>query len=203
MIEVVEIFDSIQGEGSWIGLPVTFIRLAGCNLNCSWCDTDWSSGKLMEVEQVAQLVHYDRVVITGGEPLMDVHNLIDLVLAIRRLTKVGTLIAVETNGSYGTREISGIVDWVVCSPKPDNNWKIHEDCWPDEFKYVVDGRFDPSTDIHLEKYNGPTIWLQPESSLMDQRFKEAYEMAMEFSSNPDRRYRLRVGVQLHKILGVR
>jgi len=73
-VTVSEIFRSIQGESTRAGLPCTFVRLAGCNLRCTWCDTTyaWEGGEQMSVEQVLSRVKElgrGRVEVTGGEPL--------------------------------------------------------------------------------------------------------------------------------------
>jgi 7-carboxy-7-deazaguanine synthase len=193
MYPVVEIFHSIQGEGSFMGCPVTFIRLAGCNLNCKWCDTDYELKENMLIDDILKRVQYSKVVITGGEPT--IHNLEPLLKELKQ--KKGSFIMIETNGTNSTSNIRDLVDWIVCSPKPQNNWKINPLCKFDELKYVVDGHFNP--DLHIEdeiknRYQNK-IWLQPESSKMHERFAEAYEMAMKYPY-------LRVGLQFHKIIGV-
>lgn len=190
---VVEIFDSIQGEGFHIGTPVTFIRLAGCNLKCPWCDTDYEKYTEMTADEITFKIHYNKVVITGGEPT--IHDLIPLLNALKDTP--GHYIALETNGTNPTFEIRSLVDWITCSPKPQTDWKVNSECEFDELKYVVDGVFTPDK-VSKEfggKYFGK-IWLQPESSQMEKRFQEAYEIAMKYPA-------FRVGIQLHKILKVR
>lgn len=99
-LNVVEIFDSIEGEGIRTGMPVTFIRLAGCNLRCSYCDTEYAQkqtdGQLMSIEDILSKVNYRAVTITGGEPLLHGENLIEL---ITRLNNSGHYVNIETNGS--------------------------------------------------------------------------------------------------------
>ncbi|HHQ45091.1 MAG TPA: 7-carboxy-7-deazaguanine synthase QueE, partial [Candidatus Altiarchaeales archaeon] len=78
-MKTIEIFSSIQGEGKFMGIPQVFIRLAGCNLSCSWCDTPQSKGggKEMSVETVVsevELLGIKSVCITGGEPLLQVDD---------------------------------------------------------------------------------------------------------------------------------
>lgn len=103
-MKVVEIFSSIDGEGIRAGLPVVFIRLYGCNLNCSYCDTPYSHATEedkaveMSVDEIVSRVcstTIPRVTITGGEPLIhqDIEKLID------RLVKLGIEVNVETNGT--------------------------------------------------------------------------------------------------------
>jgi len=94
-----EIFKSIQGESSFCGFPCTFIRLSGCNLNCSYCDTAYaSSGDEMSIDSVIYSVkkHGVKIVeITGGEPLLQE----DTPLLIDELIKEKFKVLIETNGS--------------------------------------------------------------------------------------------------------
>ena len=86
-VRVNEIFHSIQGESTWAGRPCVFVRLTGCNLRCTWCDTAYAfyEGAQMEIAAVMdQVRRYDckLVEITGGEPLLQrgVHALIEALL---------------------------------------------------------------------------------------------------------------------------
>jgi len=193
MYRVNEIFHSVQGEGSYLGCPATFVRLSGCNLNCPWCDTDHSEKEFLTAEEIADRVEYEKVIITGGEP-----TIYDLEPLLLELKKRGKKTMLETNGTNPTDDIRHLLDWIVCSPKPETNWIINERCLFDELKYVVDGNFDPEIHIPKEikgKYKD-RIWLQPESSNFNLRSKEAFYFAMKDPS-------LRVGLQLHKIINVR
>ena len=97
---VVEIFDSIEGEGIRTGMPVTFIRLAGCNLRCSYCDTCYAQketdGELMSIDDIIKKVNYNAVTITGGEPLLHQQSVLEL---INKLNATGHYVNIETNGS--------------------------------------------------------------------------------------------------------
>jgi 7-carboxy-7-deazaguanine synthase len=100
MLRVTEIFHSIQGESSWLGLPCVFIRLTGCNLRCSYCDTayawtggsDWTVGGITER---AGSFGCRLVEITGGEPLMQEET----PALARALLDAGHAVLIETNGS--------------------------------------------------------------------------------------------------------
>ncbi len=102
-MKVVEIFKSIEGEGIRAGLPVTFIRLFGCNLNCSYCDTryaceDKEPYSVMSIEEIMETVReykLNRVTLTGGEPM--IHPGVEKLL--RTLIKEGYEVNVETNGT--------------------------------------------------------------------------------------------------------
>lgn len=100
-MKIAEIFKSLQGEGKNQGKPCIFIRLAGCNLKCRWCDTPESRGGGMEMsldsvlEQVWR-INPPYVCITGGEPLLQAD---DLERLLASLSRRGTLIDIETNGT--------------------------------------------------------------------------------------------------------
>jgi 7-carboxy-7-deazaguanine synthase len=105
-LNISEIFYSIQGETSMVGKPSVFIRLAGCNLECSWCDTLYSreKGKKKKIDWLLDRVaeyKCPNVVITGGEPMMQA----DVVKLIKKLTEKGYKVVLETNGSI---DISGL-----------------------------------------------------------------------------------------------
>ena len=75
MLQVTEIFKSIQGESTYVGLPCVFVRLTGCNLRCVWCDTEYAfyGGKAITVNEVVAQVDafgLNMVEITGGDPLL-------------------------------------------------------------------------------------------------------------------------------------
>ena len=96
-----EIFYSIQGEGATMGTHTTFVRLAGCNLSCRWCDTEYAkeTGEDMGIGEVIERVEEfgcEQVCVTGGEPLCqpDTPQLID------KLLDKGFLVTLETNGSH-------------------------------------------------------------------------------------------------------
>ncbi|HVN66110.1 MAG TPA: radical SAM protein [Methanomicrobiales archaeon] len=100
-MRISEIFRSIQGEGRSQGLITTFVRLAGCNLDCRWCDTPYakSGGKEVPVEDVLRAVEFlpcRRVCITGGEPLLQMEEVARLA---ERLHGAGYRVEIETNGT--------------------------------------------------------------------------------------------------------
>ena len=100
-MKIAEIFRSLQGEGKNQGKPCLFIRLAGCNMNCAWCDTKYSrnNGITMSLDSVLEEVfrcNPPYVCITGGEPLLQVDALEPLVSSLH---KRGTQIDIETNGT--------------------------------------------------------------------------------------------------------
>ncbi|MGF1512657.1 MAG: 7-carboxy-7-deazaguanine synthase QueE [Elainellaceae cyanobacterium] len=115
LLPVVETFHSVQGEGTWVGVSAFFIRLAGCDVGCPWCDTKASWHRHHPRQSVPQLVAAAAaaqpkiVVITGGEPLL--HDLTDLTQGLKRK---GLHVNLETSGAH---PLTGIFDWITLSPK--------------------------------------------------------------------------------------
>ena len=156
---ITEIFKSIQGEGTRAGLPCIFVRLTGCNLRCTWCDTAYAfhGGKKMTIDQVMDQIEAlnmraDRtpagiglVELTGGEPLLqeEVYPLVEQLLA------VGYTVMVETSGERFIgrlpKEVIRIVD-VKCpdSGEPDTfDMRNLDELSPrDEVKFVISSRAD-------------------------------------------------------------
>jgi 7-carboxy-7-deazaguanine synthase len=104
-MRIVEIFRSIQGEGRSQGYPCTFVRLGGCNLRCTWCDTRYAQtgGEDLEEQEIIRNIEAlggRRLCITGGEPLLQGQQLLPLV---RTMWKKGYILEIETNGTIDFR----------------------------------------------------------------------------------------------------
>ncbi len=102
---VKDVFESIQGEGSYLGLPVVFVRFVGCNLNCEWCDTKKAKygGVEVNIEDLSRQIKWagiDTVVLTGGEPFYQ--GAVDTVFLdfLDNLVNNGKEVHVETNGTF-------------------------------------------------------------------------------------------------------
>ena len=149
-VRVNEIFHSIQGESTWAGCPCVFVRLTGCNLRCSWCDTAYAfyEGHQMEIAEVAAKVDgfgCGLVEITGGEPLLQqgVHPLIAMLLAR------GHHVMIETSGERDISVLDSRVIRIVDLKCPGsgesarNRWSNLEHLTlRDELKFVVSDRRD-------------------------------------------------------------
>lgn len=133
-MKINEIFYSLQGEGYFTGTPAVFVRLSGCNLHCDFCDTEHETGiNMSETQIVEEVCKYpsDHVVITGGEPLLQLN-----LLLIHKLHKAGKFVQIETNGSRPLEgDLLTEIDWVTCSPKYGNLPNIQR---VDELKVVYD-----------------------------------------------------------------
>ena len=133
MYELVEIFESLQGEGRNMGRPCVFVRFAGCNLKCPWCDTDMTKRFSASLDELlAELGQYKAksVILTGGEPTMQ-KEMPELVAALK---KAGYWIGVETNGTNDADWL-GFVDYVACSPKRGASVRLVE---ADEVRVVAE-----------------------------------------------------------------
>ena len=116
VLPVMEAFYTIQGEGFHQGKAAYFIRLAGCDVGCVWCDVkdSWDAEKhpKLTIHSIVEeaLKHPERLaVVTGGEPLMH-----DCTVLTEELRRVGFTTNIETSGSY---LLSGSWDWICLSPK--------------------------------------------------------------------------------------
>jgi 7-carboxy-7-deazaguanine synthase len=149
-VRISEIFASIQGESSYAGRPCVFVRTAGCNLRCDYCDTTYAydGGRRMGIDEVLTAVSgygVDLVEVTGGEPLHQEH----VPLLIEALLDAGYTTLVETNGSYDISVVDDrairIVD-VKCpgSGMSDRvNWACLEHLKSsDQVKFVISDRED-------------------------------------------------------------
>ena len=130
MLKINEVFQSIQTEGPFAGTPATFVRLAGCNLSCAFCDTDHNEVNQYITdedlfEQLLELADVPMVVITGGEPFLQNFSRL-----ANELLSVGYAVQVETNGTVEpcTEFNSNVLDdmHIVCSPKQDICERIWE-----------------------------------------------------------------------------
>jgi 7-carboxy-7-deazaguanine synthase len=117
MYKLVEIFKSLQGEGRNTGRPCVFVRFAGCNLSCPWCDTDVTPRFELSLDDLLAEVKSFRVpnvILTGGEPTIQP----DMPALVAALKSAGLWVAVETNGLASPDWLSA-VNYVACSPKAE------------------------------------------------------------------------------------
>lgn len=198
IIIVNRIFQSIQGEGYWTGLPALFIRLHGCNLKCPWCDTKetWAGnageGHVHTTRQVADVINdtvVPNIVFTGGEPLIQV----DAIKHIRKLTGLSHHFHVETNGTLPVP--LNIFRWVTVSPKPPD-YIIPSSF--QELKFVVTG--EDVLEVVLEfrnKYPITPISIQPVSNQADM-----IQLCTEFLLSHRLVSAIRLSIQVHKLIGL-
>lgn len=173
-MKVNEIFYSLQGEGYFTGVPAVFVRFAGCNLACPFCDTDHGPFREMTpveiVEEIRRLAPGARhVVLTGGEPAMHMLDAGEPGTEANELATLlkcgGYFLQMETNG---TLPVGEAIDWVTCSPKlfADGGVRIAADANEVKLLFMGEGENDRARiDAVLEAANRfdrwPELFLQP------------------------------------------
>ena len=122
-MQIIEIYKSLQGESSYTGLPCVFVRLAGCNLRCTWCDSEYTfkGGQRMSLEEIEAEVHRlspdgGLVEITGGEPLLQEREAVAL---MERLLPRYTVL-LETSGERSLDRVPAAVVKIVDVKCPDS-----------------------------------------------------------------------------------
>ncbi len=188
-MKVVEIFDSIQGEGQWMGVMRTFVRFAGCNLKCPFCDeaAKYGQAKEMTIPEIVASCKQHGIVLTGGEPTIQA----ELPALIDALHADNHAIAIETNG---TNEVASRDVWITCSPKaPD-----YRVCKHNEIKLVVDEQLTFEKAKEIAEAENEFVWLQPcdGPSLI-----ESKQRIIEWITKEPNLFR--AGIQLHKWYGER
>ena len=204
MIKINEIYLSVQGESTHTGLPCIFIRLTGCNLRCSWCDTAYAfhEGTNMSIDEILQKVEsfgIHLIEITGGEPLMQ-DNVYTL---MRRLIEKGYKVMLETGGSISLERVPKDVIKIMDLKCPGsgeqekNNLDNLKLLAPhDEVKFVILDRkdYEWSRDI-IKKYKineTAHILISPVFDKLE--LKEMVKWILED------RLPVRLQTQLHKII---
>jgi len=195
-LPLVEEFFTLQGEGYHTGKAAYFIRLGGCDVGCSWCDSrfSWNPDIHPMVETKVIIDHViksgtDSVVVTGGEPLM--WNL-DLLCAGLKDKNINTYL--ETSGAY---KLSGIWDWICLSPKKNMPPVDEVSIIADELKVIIQDKDDFEW---AEKYRAMVsqtcmLFLQPEWS----RFENIISEIVEYiKKNND----WRISLQSHKYMHI-
>jgi 7-carboxy-7-deazaguanine synthase len=145
-----EIYHSIQGESSWAGLPCVFVRLAFCNLRCSYCDTEYAfyegnKKSLQEIVEAAAAFHCRLVEITGGEPLLQ-KNVLPL---MSMLADAGHTVLLETSGAHDISPVDPRVHRIMDLKTPGSG-EVQKNLWSnidhltagDEVKFVIGSRED-------------------------------------------------------------
>lgn len=192
MYPLVEIFESLQGEGRNSGRPVVFVRFAGCNLKCPWCDTDFSKRFSLSLEELLSEIKSFKpksVILTGGEPTIQ-KGIPELVAALK---KEGYWIGVETNGTKAPDWLS-FVDYVATSPKRGS---VIELTSANEVRIVAESEDIVSFCREMkEKITADDYYISP----CDHEGEIDFATAKSVLSQLDG---FSLSVQLHKILGFR
>lgn len=218
-LDVMEVFDTIQGEGPFAGEPAVFVRLAGCTLVCPGCDTIYTGSgrkRLAIPDLCSDIFKYtnslsDRrlIVVTGGEPFRQ-----NLGPFARLALSADHRVQIETNGTLAPDDFPWLMADVVCSPKAG---KVHPtvQAWCRNWKYVLQaGEVDPADGLPTSVLgNGVrpfrlsdrqlatkehTVWVQP----MDEGDPERNAANTRAAVESCMKFGYRLSIQTHKIAGV-
>lgn len=192
-LKISTIFYSIQGEATHTGEASIFIRLYGCNLDCSFCDdllhTDRNSISEYTYKQILEEIKQfpsKNIIITGGEA--SIYNLNEF---IDFLHKYGYYISIETNG-FNFSNIKN-ADWITYSPK---DWQNIDENHCSEFKFVVNSNTNIDPILNLDT-NKP-IYIQPENYIETPNMDNIARCIKLVQKYPQ----FKLSVQMHKFLGV-
>jgi 7-carboxy-7-deazaguanine synthase len=196
VLPVMEYFYTIQGEGFYSGRAAFFIRLAGCDVGCVWCDVkeSWDVNEhplvtldFLENEVVTSGTNF--VVITGGEPAM-----YDLSTLINRLKTHEMEVAIETSGTY---KLIGAIDWYCFSPKKFKEPIEEAYQKADELKIIINHPSDFEwAEMHASKVDSNCkLYLQPEWSKQERFLPTIIDFVKK---NP----KWRISLQTHKFMNI-
>jgi len=208
-LDVQEIFATLQGEGPYAGWPAVFLRLGGCNLACSFCDTEFESFRARalddvvgEIERLAANDQGRRVralaVITGGEPLRQ--NIVPLCEA---LLAAGLRVQIETNGTLYQNLPEGVQ--IICSPKMSGGryHALHPQLLTriTALKFIVSaetGEYHAPGEVGQTAQQIP-VYVQPMDAYDDAKNRANRAHALHLAES----YGYRLSLQTHKLLGIR
>lgn len=206
-LEVQSIFPTLQGEGPYAGVPSVFVRLGGCNLACSFCDTEFESYEqkrlgdiISTVKQLAEdegLRVRHLVVITGGEPFrQNIAPLCEALLAEKFKVQI------ETNGTL-YRELPKDVD-IICSPKNTGAgyFPVREDLLArvNAFKFIIakgNPHYDHVADVGQNRFATP-VYVQPMDEYQEGKNADNLSLALALAT----KHGYLLSLQLHKLLGI-
>lgn len=223
-LDVHSVFYTIQGEGPLVGMPAVFVRLAGCNLQCPGCDTDYTSGRMtkthgaimQDIRDVSResISPTPLIVISGGEPFRQ-----DIGPFVGYLLSLGYPVQIETNGSLGP-PLDDLDVWqgwvktqrvmVICSPKAG---KVNKNLQPliAAYKYVMSADLVAPDDglpiLALRHTASPRVARPPEGAViflqpMDERDPRRDAANLSACIASCMRYGYRLCLQTHKIIGM-
>lgn len=204
-----EIFSTVQGEGRNTGLPATFIRFAGCNLSCPWCDTRRHTKLMLTLTEIMAEVRKLKnraVVITGGEPT----TVVGLGAVLSKLKDEGYWLALETNGLKPIPEVE-LFDYVAVSPKYFYRMKYVGESFlkkADEVRIVAES---PDMEGFCSKMRAAISASDYYISPLDENGKMHYRRAFNLMKKLNSSVSIKnapwppwaISIQTHKVLGLK
>lgn len=211
ILKVTNIFATFQGEGPYTGYPSIFIRLSGCNLACSFCDTEFDEYEELSVDEIihignekfqefckTEVSKKPLIVITGGEPMRQ--NISPL---CRKFLDHGHIVQVESNGTIISPELPNEVE-IVCSPKVSNGkyHKIREDILEKAIaiKFIIsesNAEYSDIADVGQNDFNFP-VYIQPMDEYDANKNAKNLTLAMKLAM----KHGGILSLQTHKMIGI-
>jgi len=196
-LKIAEIFYSIQGEGIYIGLPAIFVRVTGCNLKCSFCDTKYAlteGTEMSMVDIIKQIKSYscELIVFTGGEPLLYQDQVTELMESLLN-TSLFYFFEIETNGKITpTKRMLELVDSWVVSPKLKNSgvkpYELGDWIYSDDITVTLKFVVDKESDLHdisiyvdgMKAFDTNNIFLMPQATTTKEQ-EEKLPLIIDFA----------------------
>ncbi|AMQ93427.1 7-carboxy-7-deazaguanine synthase QueE [Aggregatibacter actinomycetemcomitans] len=196
---IVEIFESLQGEGFNTGMPCIFVRFGKCNLTCPWCDTNYNQFERMTLAQVMEEVRSfssKNIIITGGEPTI-VPN---IEILLEQMKSEGYFLAIETNG---LKPIPPQIDYIATSPKRLYPNKYERRCidFAHEVRIVADENVMAFCELIEDKIRAERYYLSPCEINGKMNLLETITQLGQLNQRVNRPKWL-LSVQTHKLIGI-
>ncbi|KOE70749.1 radical SAM protein [Aggregatibacter actinomycetemcomitans serotype f str. D18P1] len=196
---IVEIFESLQGEGFNTGMPCIFVRFGKCNLTCPWCDTNYNQFERMTLAQVMKEVRSfssKNIIITGGEPTI-VPN---IEILLEQMKSEGYFLAIETNG---LKPIPPQIDYIATSPKRLYPNKYERRCidFAHEVRIVADENVMAFCELIEDKIRAERYYLSPCEINGKMNLLETITQLGQLNQRVNRPKWL-LSVQTHKLIGI-
>lgn len=196
---IVEIFESLQGEGANTGMPSIFVRFGKCNLACPWCDTPYNEFQPWTLSQILAKVRSfsaKNIIITGGEPT--IHP--KIVLLLDELKKQGYFLAIETNG---LKAVPPQIDYIATSPKAMYAEKYQRRCISkaNEVRIVMDAQAEKFCQFIEEKIQADYYFLSPCETQGNMNLHETIALLGKLNSRANKPKWL-LSIQTHKLIGI-
>ncbi|RRN02360.1 7-carboxy-7-deazaguanine synthase QueE [Bibersteinia trehalosi] len=196
---IVEIFETLQGEGFNTGMPSIFIRFGKCNLACPWCDTNYNQFEMKSLDEIMQIVRNftaKNIIITGGEPTIQP----DLEILLNQLKAEGYFIAIETNG---LKPVPLQIDYIATSPKRlyQKNYLKHHIPYANEVRIVVDGDVQDFCEQIENTIKAERYYLSPCEKDGVMNMLETITQLGLLNQRPNKP-KWQLSIQTHKIAGI-
>lgn len=196
---IVEIFESLQGEGFNTGMPSIFLRFGKCNLACPWCDTNYNQFESWTLSQIMAKVRSfsaKNVIITGGEPTIQA----GISLLLDQLKSEGYFLAMETNG---LKAIPPQIDYIATSPKAMYAEKYQRRCIPfaHEVRIVADQNVLPFCELIEQQIQAQHYYLSPCEIDGQMNLLDTITQLGQLNQRANKP-KWQLSIQTHKLIGI-